>query len=174
MGAQPNTWFISDTHFNHEKIIEYCNRPFNDANSMNEKIVQLWNQSIKKDDKVYHLGDFGFGSKEQITEIVERLNGKIYLVTGNHDTRPPQWYRDCGFVEVYDHPIIIMDYLVLSHEPLPFVMNQCYCSLYGHIHNSPLYKTWGKNSACMCVERHNYHPVSLETIKKHFTEEGIY
>jgi calcineurin-like phosphoesterase family protein len=170
MGNPSNVWFIADTHFGHSKIIEYCNRPFPNADIMDFNMIQRWNEVVWKDDKVYHLGDFALGNKEQVASIVEQLNGKIYLVKGNHDTRPNQWYRDCGFAEVYDHPIIIMDYLVLSHEPLPFVMNQMYCSAYGHIHNSPLYKTWGKNSACMCVERHNYYPVNLETIKKHFVE----
>lgn len=170
MGKPSNVWFISDTHFGHSKIIEYCNRPFPNADVMDFNIIQRWNEVVKKDDKVYHLGDFGFGSKEQITDIVNQLNGKIYLIKGNHCTHPNQWYRDCGIAEVYDHPIIIMDYLVLSHKPLPFVMNQMYCNLYGHIHNSPLYQTWGDHSVCMCVERHNYYPVNLETIKNHFVE----
>lgn len=170
MGNPSNVWFIADTHFGHSKIIEYCNRPFPNADIMDFNMIQRWNEVVKKDDKVYHLGDFALGNKEQVASIVEQLNGKIYLVKGNHDTRPNQWYRDCGFAEVYDHPIIIMDYLVLSHESLPFVMNQMYCNLFGHIHTSPMFRTWGDHNACMCVERHNYYPVNLETIKKHFVE----
>ena len=163
-----NEWIISDSHFNHNAIIEYCNRPFKDVESMNEEMIKRWNEAVRKDDKVYHLGDFGFGSKEQISEIVSRLKGKIYLIKGNHCTHNNQWYRDCGFSEVYDHPIIIRDFLVLSHEPLPFVMNQMYCNIYGHVHVSPMFQTWTDNTCCACVERHNYYPIHMDTIKKHF------
>jgi calcineurin-like phosphoesterase family protein len=167
-----DTWLISDTHFNHSAIIKYCNRPFRTVEDMNETIISNWNNIVKKNDIVYHLGDFGFGSLNDITNFVSKLNGRIYLIKGNHDTRPNQWYRDCGFKEVYDCPIIIKDFLVLSHVPQPFILNQCYCNVYGHVHSSEMFQTWGKNSACMCVERHHYSPVNLDTIINKFTEGG--
>ena len=161
-------FFISDTHFNHFNVIRYCDRPFKTVEEMNETIIKRWNMMVNKDDIVYHLGDFAFSNKEATQEIVSRLNGKIRLIRGNHDTHNNQWYRDCGFEEVYDHPIIIKDFVVLSHEPMPFVMNQMYVNLYGHVHTSPMFETWGKQSACLCVERHNYQPVREETIIEHF------
>jgi len=161
-------FFISDTHFNHTNVIRYCDRPFKTVEEMNETIIKRWNMMVNKDDIVYHLGDFAFSNKEATQEIVSRLNGKIRLIRGNHDTHNNQWYRDCGFEEVYDHPIIIKDFVVLSHEPMPFVMNQMYVNLYGHVHTSPMFETWGKQSACLCVERHNYQPVREETIIEHF------
>ena len=51
-------YIISDTHFNHENIIKYCNRPFKDINEMNDAIIDNWNRIVKKDEIVYHLGDF--------------------------------------------------------------------------------------------------------------------
>lgn len=155
------------TFINHTNIIKYCNRPFKDTNSMNETLIKNWNMFVNKDDIVWHLGDFALGNKEQITNIVNQLNGKIKLIKGNHDTHNNQWYRDCGFDEVYDHPIIIKDFIVLSHEPLPFIMNQMYINLYGHVHDSPMFDTWGEHCACLCVERHQYHPVREETIIEH-------
>lgn len=163
-----NTWYVSDSHFNHNRIIDYCNRPFNSVEDMNETMIKRWNSVVGKDDIVWHLGDFALGNKEYITNIVNQLNGKIKLTKGNHDTHPNQWYRDCGFVEVYDHPIIIKDFIVLSHEPMPFVMNQMYVNLYGHVHISPMFETWGKQSACLCVERHNYTPIKEEIIIEQF------
>lgn len=47
-------YFIADTHFNHENIIKYCDRPFSNAKEMNEYIIQKWNSVVKEDDIVYH------------------------------------------------------------------------------------------------------------------------
>lgn len=49
-------WLISDNHFNHQKIIEYCNRPFKTVEQMNEEMIKKWNSMVKEDDKIYHLG----------------------------------------------------------------------------------------------------------------------
>lgn len=168
-----STFYISDTHFNHVNIIKYCNRPFKTVEDMNETIIKRWNMMVNKNDIVYHLGDFALANKETTQELVSRLNGKIRLVRGNHDTHNNQWYRDCGFEEVYDHPIIIKDFIVLSHEPLPFVMNQVYINLYGHVHTSPMFETCGKQSVCLCVERHNYRPVREETIIEQFIKGSL-
>lgn len=78
-------YFIADTHFNHENIIKYCNRPFKDSKEMNEYIVNKWNSIVRKDDIVYHLGDVGFGSTDELKELVGRLNGTKILIRGNHD-----------------------------------------------------------------------------------------
>lgn len=157
-------YFVSDTHFNHENIIKYCNRPFKDSKSMNEKIIANWNAIVGDDDIVYHLGDVGLGNRDELKTIIPQLKGHKFLIKGNHDTRNNQFYRELGFVEVYDHPIIIKDFIVLSHEPMPFVMNQMYHNVYGHVHDSPMFQTKGEGSTCVCVERWNYCPVEDKQI----------
>ena len=47
---------------------------------MNEYIVNKWNSVVTKDDIVYHLGDVGFGSTDELKELVGRLNGTIQEV----------------------------------------------------------------------------------------------
>jgi calcineurin-like phosphoesterase family protein len=76
-----NTWFTSDHHFGHARIIEYCERPFGDVNEMNVKMTNYWNELIMPNDIVYYLGDFSF----QSDRYIDRLNGKIILIRGNHD-----------------------------------------------------------------------------------------
>ncbi len=66
-------WITSDMHFNHAKIIEYCDRPFETTEEMNEIIIRNWNKKIKKKDIVYVLGDIGF-DREQLSKIIPRLN----------------------------------------------------------------------------------------------------
>lgn len=76
-----NIWFTSDHHFGHASIIGYTNRPFSDVHEMNVKMTNYWNELIMSNDIVYHLGDFSF----QSDRYINRLNGKIVLVRGNHD-----------------------------------------------------------------------------------------
>lgn len=53
---------------------------------MNEDIINKWNSRIGKNDRVFHCGDFAFHKDPiEITKVVKRLNGMIYLILGNHD-----------------------------------------------------------------------------------------
>lgn len=170
------TWFISDTHFFHANIIKYCNRPFASVEEMNEKLIENWNNVVGKDDLVWHLGDFVFG-KDKIgrsKEILSRLNGKVNLVLGNHDLQGHdsiKQYYDAGFNRVYDKPVLINNFFILSHEPIQWVKDgDPYASIYGHVHDMEVYKTFTKNTCCVCVERWNYKPIPWKEIEKHFME----
>lgn len=158
-------WIISDTHFNHKNIIEYCNRPFKDVEEMNKEMIKRWNNTVKKEDIVWHLGDFAMGDKEQVASIVNQLNGRIFLVMGNHDNHTIKWYYECGFERVYDRPVIINDYFILSHHPRTVGAN-LYGYLYGHVHNDEIYKDYTSNSFCVCAERINYTPILLDEAMK--------
>ena len=163
----------SDLHLGHENIIEYCNRPFANVEDMNEQLIKRWNKTVNWDDVVYVLGDFTFLSQDQTATICSQLRGKIKLVKGNHDKRSNQWYRDCGIHEVYDYPIIIHDFIVLSHEPQSFIVNDKgpYINLFGHVHDSPIFETYGKRHFCACVERHDYKPVEIKYILNKIEEK---
>lgn len=64
-----------------------------------------------------------------------------------------------GFVEVYDHPIILDDKIALSHNPL----YTNYLNIHGHTHNVRENKK-GTNNFCVSVEMINYTPISLQEI----------
>ena len=163
---QPNTYFISDTHFYHGNIINYCNRPFSSIEEMNNQLIENWNSIVKPTDIVYHLGDFSFGGKENLLTIKPKLNGRINIVLGNHDKYKTKFYYDVGFNRVYDKPILINGFYILSHEPLEFLnSNSCFYNIFGHVHDNDCYKTWSSNGCCVCVERHNYKPVSWSEIQ---------
>ena len=156
-------WLTSDTHFFHANIIKYCNRPFKDAIEMNEELVKRWNSVVKPNDIVHHLGDFCFGKKENVLEILPKLNGKIDIVLGNHDHHKIDFYYKAGFHRVYDKPIVLRNFFILSHAPLEWISNDGpYANFFGHVHDSSVYKTVTPRSLCACVERWNYTPIKWE------------
>lgn len=78
-------FFTSDTHFHHANIIKLSHRPFKDVHDMNEQLIANWNKVVTDKDTVFHLGDFAFGGNDAWDSILSQLNGKIYLILGNHE-----------------------------------------------------------------------------------------
>ena len=78
-----------DNHFNHARIIEYANRPFNNVEDMDEFMVDAWNTRVGYTDTVYHLGDFKLGGAKIAAEYFARLNGNIIVLAypWHHDKR---------------------------------------------------------------------------------------
>ena len=117
---------ISDEHFEHKNIINLTRHDlFGSDNTdislekMNEYIINAHNSVINDDDIVLILGDFSFKTGiERLTEIVSKLNGHKFLITGNHDKgEKPDIYLRAGFEDVFLTPIKFNgDYY--SHYPL--------------------------------------------------------
>lgn len=129
------SWFISDNHFNHKNIIKYCNRPFSSVEQMNGHMIQCWNNTVQKDDEVFHLGDFGLGRREDLAKIFEQLNGNITLIRGNHDRLSTKAFKEIGFKDVFKR--LELGKFVLSHRPLPLEeLKENQINLHGHIHNN--------------------------------------
>ena len=77
-------YFTSDTHYGHANIIKYCARPFESVDEMDEALIKAYNSVVTPNDTVYHLGDFCMGGRKP-EEYLCRLNGKMFLLPGNHD-----------------------------------------------------------------------------------------
>jgi len=81
-----DVWFASDYHFCHANVIKYDGRPYKDVEEMNESLILNWNDCVGVDDTVFYLGDLSFDrSGKQTKEIMNRINGKIHYILGNHD-----------------------------------------------------------------------------------------
>lgn len=80
-------FYVADTHFNHSAVIASCRRPFLSSELMTEYMIARWNEVVKDDDLVYHLGDFAVGLQDAtvVASIFHRLRGRKILITGNHD-----------------------------------------------------------------------------------------
>lgn len=91
MGQQ--IWFTSDTHFHHRNILKHCPdrqkicnaKDENDVEAWDTWMIEKWNSTIGKKDIVYILGDFIFGSQESARKLLDKLQGKKFLILGNHD-----------------------------------------------------------------------------------------
>ena len=80
-------WFSADLHLGHINCISYCDRPFKNIDHMNEVLIRNWNERVKPEDVVYHVGDFCFygsksGGKTKFQQWEEKLNGKIIHING--------------------------------------------------------------------------------------------
>jgi len=177
-----NIFFTSDTHFNHANIIKYAMRPFADENEMNEALIKNWNSVVKPDDIVFHLGDFMFGNINRFWEFRSRLNGKIYLVHGNHDYKLMcEGNIDGAFETVAAQLNIVVDgqKIYLNHFPLlafdgTFKEKPSW-QLFGHVHSnkehpgtSPDVSRLGylfPTQYDVGVDNNNYKPVSFAEVK---------
>ncbi len=161
------TFIISDTHIDHKNIIPYENRPFLNLDQMKKEIIKNWNSIVTNEDKVFHLGDVCFGNKEVAKDFVSKLNGKKYLIMGNHDkSHSVKWWLDSGFIWVSKYPILYRNFYILSHEPIYINSWIPMINVHGHMHSKKMESSQYINISCECV---NYMPVDFEEIKKSST-----
>lgn len=113
-------FFTSDIHFGHANVIDYCDRPYNSVEEMDEAIIAQWNSQVSSEDIVYFLGDFGVNEKKILEgALVKRCNGiKIIKAFGNHDkgfkeghkgyALDLQPYLDAGWSEVHVQSTLVL------------------------------------------------------------------
>ena len=148
------TFYTSDTHFGHRKIIDFCHRPYSSLEEMNEKMIVEWNEQVSNEDTVYHTGDFFFMAKHlQVKEILWSLNGKIHLISGNHDEvireHKPLQSRFESFTNYKEIRVDKPDWfentdsaggvkIVMFHFPIAFWNKMHFGSihLHGHMHGN--------------------------------------
>jgi len=155
----PDTWIISDTHFFHENIGRYCNRPEN----WQKLIIKNWNDLISPDETVLHLGDFAFGKRSNFDVLTEILYGKIILIRGNHDRLSRRLYESHG-VTIVNEPILLelneKVKIIFSHRPV-VPLDTGVINVHGHIHNSPPPpegSVLGPNHINISIEVREYRP----------------
>ena len=127
---------VSDTHFGHKKIIQFEaeKRPFFSIEEHDEELVYRWNNVVRPQDTVWHLGDVLFGAKS--FEHLPRLNGKKRLVLGNHDQFAVEKYLE-HFVEIAG----AVNYrgCLFTHVPVhPGQFYRFRGNVHGHTHSSSL------------------------------------
>lgn len=154
-------YYTSDHHFGHTNIIKYCNRPYQTVEEMDEDLLNKWNEVVKPNDIVWHLGDVYFKNHEPINKVI----GKITLILGNHD------YKHKGFLAINGWKVkyegIIIDHenkLVLSHYPLKDWPQkyQGYIHLHGHSHGTV--EGYDKDAIDVGVDCWDGYPITINQI----------
>lgn len=131
--------YIADWHYGHKNAIAFDNRPFTSLEQMNASLVERWNNAVEPGDIVYVLGDMFWCNPNEAAPIMDKLNGQIILVKGNHDYCNTPWFNK-KFAKVTDY-LEVEDNgrkVILCHYPIPCYKNHFYgwYHLYGHVHTS--------------------------------------
>ena len=169
-------FYTADLHFNHLNIIAYEKRPFKDVDEMNTQLILNWNKKVGPDDEVYILGDFCFDNNAKyVNNFLKRLNGKKYLIKGNHDSflnsknfdpSDFEWIKQYAEIKDGDYDVI------LFHYPIAVWNKKHHGSIhfYGHIHSNkaePHPLPWDIGEAYnVGVDVRDYEPKTLKEILK--------
>src|SRR5699024_5109940 len=192
-----STFFTSDTHFYHARILELGEgRPFKSIQEHNEMLILNWNKLVMPEDTVYHLGDVALGPWPRGLVCVSRLNGYKKLVPGNHDRifsgesekRQERFYED--YANVFDEilpeitSVTLEDQeFVVSHFPYQesedtsgrlryqdkSTVAEGLPFIHGHTHQQEKL-TWNKDSLQISVgvDARNWTPVPSEVVLEEF------
>jgi calcineurin-like phosphoesterase family protein len=170
-------FICSDLHFNHDRQFVWGARGFNSVEEMNEAIIERHNNVVNPEDDVYICGDLCLGGGvEGITArnqaLIERLNGHIHIVLGNHDTPARiEMYRFCkNVVEVCYATMIHYNgyHFFLSHYPCMTAnlekesLKQCTINLFGHTHQTKNFYNDIPFMYHVGMDSHNCTPVLLD------------
>ena len=166
-------FLTSDNHFNHGNIIAYCNRPFTCAKQAREDMIVRWNHTVTPNDEVHVLGDFIMGLSETVGEILPRLNGRITLIRGNHDTRIKleEYAKFPQKIDVRDMNVFNYDGFTVVETHYPITMESAVALtgvpenkiilVHGHTHDlDPFYNGEQFNAS---VDVTNFCPVPITT-----------
>lgn len=186
----PAVFLVSDTHFGHTGVCRFTRndgvtklRPWDDPSEMDEEMVRRWNDTVRPNDKVYHLGDVVINRKA--LGIMSRLNGDKVLIRGNHDI-----FRDTDYNQYFRElrAYHVMNGMILSHIPIhPESLSRFGTNIHGHLHANRVKKARGVDARtgevlysdendvryhCVCVEQTDYTPILFEDVIKRIQEEG--
>jgi len=177
-----NIFITSDTHFGHAGVCRFLTdegtklRPWDNAEDMDEAMIENWNAVVRPKDKTYHLGDVVINRKALKT--LSRLNGDKVLIKGNHDLFKLEdytpYFRDIrGFGA--------LDGFALTHVPIhPASLGRWTGNFHGHLHSNRVMREGryaddemvvDEQYLCLCVEHTNFTPIALEDAKKRFEEQ---
>lgn len=159
-------WFTSDWHLDNAAIIEYCDRPFDNAKKMNHAILSRYKKTVSSEDIVYFLGDLSFRGPDNLNWYIntfKKLPGQKHLVLGNHDRLSVWQYEDAGFMTIANAMHLELLDIYLVHDPAKSLVRKDKLWICGHVHNL-FPKLMRPNLVNVSVDVWDFKPASLEEI----------
>jgi len=142
---------------------------------MNETLITNHNDHVQFDDEVYFVGDFAFLRPHEAEAVIKRLNGRKFLVRGNHDSKMDPcvakhfvWVKDYFELKVTDKTKSKGQQLIILMHYAMKVWNKSHhgsWQLYGHSHGN-LPDDPNSLSIDVGVDNHNYCPISYDHVKQ--------
>lgn len=157
-------WFTSDLHFCHANILyfhperrehfgisleELQSDKVSATEKMNDALIRQWNETVKREDTIYFLGDFCLANKEETEKILRQLHGKKFLIIGNHDKSLKgleRYFVDVAQIKEAKFTNNQFPFIPVSE---PFCVEMCHfplltwnrrqngtCMVHGHAHDS--------------------------------------
>lgn len=196
------TFFTSDWHIGHAKVIQLSKRPFRDVDHMREVLINNYNATVPEDGICYFLGDMGLTNGDELEKTVARLNGTKILILGNHDKGPEAMYKKGFDAVMYGAQLFVAGQVVtLNHCPLLGVWredlskmekprgtnwhgdhkNERFSNvdrgqfhLHGHVHspNGGVSQKILGKQFDVGVDANNYRPVSISQIESWIAKHG--
>jgi len=150
------TFFISDLHLSHERIATVFTKEdgtparvhpergdrFQSAEEMDELMIERWNKVVSSGDRVYVIGDFVM--HRAALSKVQRLNGRICLIKGNHDLfKISDYLTRCPNIDKYEGVVMFPKLgWVCTHIPVHErqLQGRWTHNIHGHLHNGRVTK----------------------------------
>lgn len=167
---QPKDFFFtSDTWFGRPQILQIANRiSFSDVDDMNTQLIKNWNKVVKKNDIIFHLGNFAW-DPHTAREVLKKLNGQIYFLVGSADEAILEVQHEFDNVSILDDQIIEIPESdsILCHYPLEVWNGKDSGTIHFHGHTVFSHKTdlSKSNRVNVCTDFWNYTPIKHSTIK---------
>lgn len=159
-------WFTADTHLGHDRIIQYCRRPFTSADEMEQVMLDRFNSVLEPGDILYHLGDASWSTYDLRRFFGQLRCRNIHLVLGNHDKKKLDEYRQ-WFTWVGEYKKITTGdgtQVILFHYPIRSWVGKGHGAYHVHGHCHGMLPDSGERSVDVGVDVWDYTPVSLEQI----------
>lgn len=169
------TWFTSDWHLDNAAIIEYCDRPFDNAKKMNHAILSRFKSLVSPEDIVYFLGDLSFRGPDNLNWYIntfKKLPGRKHLILGNHDRLSVWQYEDAGFMSVHSALHLELLDIYLVHDPAKSLVRRDKLWICGHVHNL-FPKLMRPNLVNVSVDVWDFKPASLDEILELVNDSNV-
>lgn len=168
-----NYIITTDTHFEHEKIMEFGDRP----KGFEQLIIDNLEKYANHNNILIHLGDVCWKNDRYWNRALTSMPyNKKWLILGNHDKKSNEWYINNGWDFVGDYLSLTHNnkLIAFTHKPVKLLVADV--NIHGHFHNIPmgrikekepnLYEIYNTDNHILLALEHHYTPFKLHHLIK--------